>query len=249
MCVSIRAAACVAAAGLCAPVLAQPQDFQDPISSTGFFGNGNPIGANLATTETVGLLAASLRARGDWSFMLARENGEFGAPTSAFRVFECGPIPVRLQDMTFTAHAKWVNGGGTNTIPETRFDVNAAIRERVGALPSFNDPIILGLGSINNPLIGNGLTVYNEAFGGPGLGPVLAAGRTYYVEMLVRTRITVTGFTEFTPSITVTNEFGGDLSQGVYDGFEVIFGYRTVPAPSVAAMLLPLGLVASRRRR
>ncbi|MBI3837541.1 MAG: hypothetical protein HY288_06370 [Planctomycetia bacterium] len=215
---------------------------------------GATLFINLTSTNTSGVTAGGrnferLSVTGDWDYSLPRTAGNGGVITENFLFFSVGNVPVEIRGFQLAANAKWVNGGGNANDPTTEASVEAFLFEALGGAPNvFVDPQInvVSVDPAAN-LTGNGFQVYgpNTVFGN--LAPfVLAARRNYYLEIDGVTDISVAAFRAFTPSITVTNEFGGAFGQS-FTGYDVSFFWVAVPEPSteVLALCAAVGLSVS----
>ncbi|MBC7773342.1 MAG: hypothetical protein H7210_12665 [Pyrinomonadaceae bacterium] len=203
------------------------------------------VNSNHTATGTLLAQSARLNLRGDWSWATPRADALGQVTASAYYEFTCGSLPVELFGLSFDSNAKVVNGGGNGTLPQTQWIYQASIRERIGNSVDTHDPALYSV-SRRGELTGNGYRVSDE-LAGPASGPVLAVGRSYYMLLEARVGFDVTGFTPQTPSITVTQEFGGELSN--YRGFELNMSWRVVPSPGSGALLGIGSMLVCRRRR
>ncbi len=199
------------------------------------------VNQNIHAAGAAGGGSVSLDLTGDWSLKMPREDSEGRVRARGSTPFTVGPLPVRITDFTFTYNAKWVNGGGTATIPETWFSYQGSLWEN----PGFPNIFITGVGTLNESLVGNGLTIIDGSEDDP-IGSILAVGANYYLELKIDTLVLLKGMTLNTPTVTVTNEFGGDLS--AFDGFGVRIEYEVVPAPTASIVLAGCGALTLRRR-
>jgi hypothetical protein len=223
-----------------------------PLTGTnGTFTNQNGLASSTSAGNTVGV-----KLVGDWSFRPTRPPATSSSVTSTVtdRVtlpFSVGNVPVRVDTLLIEYDAKWVNGGGrapTSGLPTptTNMSVEAVVYEG-----SLNGPRPF-LGFATAPtLVGNGVRLFEGtagAFTGD-LPYVLAANTDYLLALTVETNIVASDYTESTPTITVTNEYGGNLSAPTFEGYAASFTWQTVPEPGAAALALLAGLGALPRRR
>jgi hypothetical protein len=210
---------------------------------------GNMVNQNQSSVGGLVNTTMGLQYFGDWSWSMPRADGNATIDSYSVIKFGVGPLPVQVSNFNFVYNAKWVNGGGNSTLPATSINLFGAIKEQLGTVtnPS-TDPTILGLG-ITDGLTGNGLRILNSSASGGSSNPILAVGRTYYLYIDDNTSINVTGFGPFTPSITVTNEYGGALSSPTFTGFNAYFTGTVVPAPCAGGILSLVALSGLRRRR
>ncbi len=199
-------------------------------------GTGNFLSQQANGSDVSNLGASSghvvYKGVGDWSLAMPRVAESDLVNFAGVLQFTVGNLPVQIQQMTFGVNAKWVNGGGTANLPHTSFSLDVKLNQAlIPGMIFLNDPTILDIAPTVNPLVGNGLAIHNDTFAATP-GYVLAAGITYYFGVSIGTQIDTTGFTSSTPSIAVTNEFGGNLSSGSFNGFQVDLQWQTVPEPA-----------------
>ena len=212
----------------------------------GSWANSNSTVSDESTSSRV-----KMKYVGDWSYALGRTAGDVDILTEAFLDLVVSNIPVRISNFQLAYGAKWVNGGGSFTVPETTIRAQYAVQEKLGATYDLeSDPKIYLTTAFLEQLDGNGLLIMNGSTDAE-LFPsyILAASRPHYLRVQLYTSIDSNGFTSNFPSITVTNEYGGDLSG--FAGFTAQFDWEAVPEPASAALMLACvaGLLLSRRRR
>ena len=186
----------------------------------------------------------SLQATGDWDLSLAPADvGQGDVYTEGYLPFTVGDVPVQMSNFEVTVNAKWVNGGGDAMVPATEAQAGVILFEQLGASPALGSDIIVAAANASQQpdfsvtLDGNGLAIYGpETTLGTPSTYVLAADRTYYLYVASVTHIDTTGFLPGnTPSITVTNEFGGTFGDS-FSGMNGSFDWVEVPEPSTWAL-------------
>jgi hypothetical protein len=216
------------------------------VSSPGTFTHFNLNVTDASTSNYV-----DLKLTGDWDFRLPRLPGSGQVRVNGFLPFSVGNVPVQIDDYGITTDAKWVNGGGAAAIPSTFMHRFTAIVERLS--PADQDGPMVAASSIEDELDGNGLRIFHMVMtSGAPSSYVLAANTDYLLLSGVITQISNQTFDPFqTPTITVTNEFGGDLGDS-YSGFDATFAWHPVPEPSSIALagigLASLGFVTLRKK-
>jgi hypothetical protein len=208
------------------------------------------VGGGLFTTgplvsgTSLGPGVAAAGATWDWNWQLPRGNFTGYVLHNTYLNFTVGTLPVRIGNLFYTLNGKWVNGGGTTTDPTTSVTPSLKLSEVIpglGLAPIVDSP---GPARVLN---GNSLTIFSDSVATPS-GYILAAGRTYLLDFQLLTQVDVTAFASTNPSITITNELGGEWSPG-YTGVRAGLEWEVVPAPSAAGLLALAGLSAARRRR
>lgn len=100
---------------------------------------------------------------------------------------------------------------------------------------------------------GNGFSSENGvAFNSSPSTYVLAANTNYTLEVYSNTFFDNSSFISAVPTVTIGNEFGGDLLDPYYLGFNATFDWVTVPEPSTFALgalgLLGVSFAALRQK-
>jgi hypothetical protein len=205
-------------------------------------GDGTLMNENVTATKFTADNQLGLLVRAGFNYQMPRQNSEGRVNYGGALKFDVGPIPVRITAWAHTAGAKWVNGGGNATNPQTTIRAFYNIREIVDE----NVRPLIASESVNDSLDGNGVRLFNHntpvAF-----STVLAANRVFELEVDVTSRFLIPNWNNESPSVTITNEAGG-LGDN-FDGFRISFTYEFVPAPGPAAALGLGVLTLSRRRR
>ncbi|MEK6703504.1 MAG: hypothetical protein AABZ53_14685 [Planctomycetota bacterium] len=210
----------------------------------------NLIDSNSSAGKEFAAGSAALWAKGDWSVNFGPGSGPrswINYTFTAWVSITIGRVPVRVSDLTFDRNAKWVNGGGTAINPTTVVNYTAGIWEEIPGNTTESWPLIIGQSS-GITVTGNNLRTVDNSTTSP-LSYILAAGGSYSLEIRVNTSTTLRNMKVNDPTISVTNEFGGDWSADTFRGFKVGFNWATVPTPGTLAPMALLGLVAARRRR
>jgi hypothetical protein len=154
--------------------------------------------------------------------------------------FTVGPLPVQITSLSYTANAKWVNGGGTMTDPVTSWDVVSNIYYG----PQFVN-YAMQTPDLTGTQTGNGFTIVNG--GNSNTQPfVLANGQSYQLYFIASTDINATNLPANAQPSVFTLEAGGISG---FNGFSATLNWRTVPEPSTLGLMLPAVLMVIRRRR
>jgi hypothetical protein len=203
------------------------------------------ISATGGTTPNLFNYTTSANSRIDWNWQLPRNNLSNYVSHGLYLTFTVNPLPVSVSSLFYSINGKWVNGGGNGVNPTTTVNWRARIGEFV---PFVGNVDVASLTPAQPPsLVGNGLMILNQS-DSVAANYVLAAGRTYTLAIDLNTYVDVSNFAPTTPSISVTNEFGGPWAPS-FGGMSVGFNWQIVPAPSTAGLLALAGLAATRRRR
>jgi hypothetical protein len=204
---------------------------------------------NVGQNSQSGANSISLTQTGDWTFGPMSQNTNGTATALSYVQFQVGNLPAIVSSMTILYNAKWANGGGANGTTSTAPSVYLDIYEDVGSNgPDAQDRQVVGIGTTLAFLDGNGFRIYQDSTSSD-VNYVLAANTSYYLQIQSRTGITIANVGANTPSISITNEFGGPLSQGTFSGFQGSIAFHTVPAPGSAALTLAGLSLGARRRR
>lgn len=223
------------------------------IASTagGVFLGGEQHNESIASSNNTNF--ALLTLTGDWDFQMPRQAGVTQSPsTGAMLQFIVGNLPVEIYTLNVYSNAKWVNGGGDDTsdpsIPQTDWTITAALHEQLQNSPDPSTDPLLTASIDNGSSNGNGYGVFtHQSPYAPTV--ILGAGLTYYLFLDNATTISIgNDWSDTTPTVVVTNEFGGTYGD-TFTGFSASFYWVTVPEPSTLTLLAigALGLTALRR--
>lgn len=213
-----------------------------PGGATSIHDNDLPINASNGNT-------ISLTDTGDLSYQLSRTPQKATFNFGGILPFSVGPIPVQMGNLTLAFDLKKVNGGGTGTTPATTWNISSSVYEQLGQFPNPNtDPQILGIGQTGS-LTGNGFLILNENLSTMTNKYVLAAGTNYYLTITDATTIDNTMFQATNPTVSFTNEYGGDLTKGTFTGYAASFAWQAVPEPATAMIIADCALLLLRRQR
>jgi hypothetical protein len=203
----------------------------------------NPLAAafthlNISTADNSAGNLVDFVLQGDWNYKLTREKGTGAVLVNAFLPFTVGDLPIRISDFQFRQNAKWVNSGGGPFTPVTTAVPFAWIREDLN--DPDNDPVAMSAPplspGVSYTFTGNGATVVGpEGHSSSPTSYVFSPDTSYYLHLRIRTSFNNTLFdVNGMPTVSITNEFGGDLSS--YDGFEGSFTWQAVPEPGTLAL-------------
>jgi len=193
-----------------------------------------------------------LQFYGDFDWSLPRSSGTAYIDTYGNLPLTVGILPVQVSNFKLKVNAKWVAGGGGYNAPDTtQGSAYGIIYEQLGATPATGDPYAYGAAAGTARVAnfsGNGYQIANTSSNGDPSTYILGANTNYYLQIDDRTFSDNTTWSNFFPSVTLTNEFGGNFGDG-FSGFDVSFSWATVPEPSTIALLTlgGLGLLARRR--
>ncbi len=213
-------------------------NFGDP--APGAFTHFTTTATNTSLANSVGLSLT-----GDWDYKLPRSPGLGFVRVDGFLTFSVGNVPVEVSDLVVSTHAKWVNGGG-NSSTRTTSEARLEFYERLNP-DDHTGPSIARFVQDTASLTGNGYQIVGPIVtpgslnGGvtPGGGVFVLSANTDY--MLALSLVTFVGNVTFdplyTPTVSITNEFGGDLGDS-FAGFETRFSWHTVPEPAAISLLL-----------
>jgi hypothetical protein len=218
---------------------------------------GTTIGPEVHNESATNNSAANivmLGLTGDWYVPAPINVAGLHPELTALMPFSVGNLPVQISEFELAVDAKWVNGGGNATDPVTKYTITATLYDQQGALPTgtagpsgYSDPKVKTL-PLSATLTGNGLNVFTLT--STDLAPfVLGSGHNYYLAIDDYTDISVgAAYTNSTPTIVVTNEFGGTFGDS-YNGFNASFEWHPVPEPTALVLLTlgAFGLLARRR--
>jgi len=216
---------------------------------------GNEVHNETATNNSAGG-TVSLGLTGDWYVPVPVGAAGLAPELTGILPISVGNIPVEIDSFDFTPNAKWVNGGGNTTDPVTKWTITATLYQQGATLPTgtagppgYGDPKVKTL-TYTDTLTGNGIDIISNTSTTDYAPYVLGSGLKYYLAIDDYTSITVgNGYTNSTPTIVVTNEFGGTFGDS-YSGLSASFTWHTVPEPSTVALLAlgSIGLVFAHRR-
>jgi hypothetical protein len=216
---------------------------------------GNEVHNETATNNSVAG-TVGLTLTGDWYVPVPVGVAGLAPELTGILPISVGNLPVQIDSFDFTPSAKWVNGGGNTTDPVTKWTITATLYQQGATLPmgnagpaGYSDPMVKTL-MYSGTLTGNGVDIINNVDTTDYAPYVLGSGLKYYLAIDDYTSITVGNtYTNSTPTIVVTNEFGGTFGDS-FTGFSASFTWATVPEPSTIALLAAgaAGLLFARRR-
>lgn len=212
-------------------------------ASNSAFGTFTSSPLNSSATNLPGVSSAG--STWDWSWQLPRGNLFGTVLHNTYLSITVGNLPVRIGNLFYSLNGKWVSGGGNAVEPALAITPTFRLSELVPGIGGLAP--ITTISPTPRIMTGNNLTIFSDSVATPS-GYILAAGRSYLLDFELLTQVSVTNFTNTTPSITITNELGGDWSPG-YTGVRAGLEWEVVPAPSAAGLLALAGLTAARRRR
>lgn len=182
----------------------------------------------------------TFRFFGDMTFQASNiEPGEFFYQRAAFFTVTTGGLPVLLTDVRLNWNGKEVNSGAVNG---EVFSYNFVRADMY--VQGFSSDT--GYATFLDNRSGQGFWIEDLEFEGVPSSTILNANTAYRVYMDVYPIYTFVSGSASQPGYAL--EYGGDLTNGSFDGLTFSFEAQAVPEPASMVALAGLGLAALRSR-